>query len=240
MLRYLARVFVTGTDRPASAANFGAFAKALGRDDYLPLPFNEVGPSGVHARIGLCSADATRLVFVRSESVDFEYRQPRDPNHGRPSLADFCQDGGELLSHALDFLEARAHRIAALQEGLLREMPAAAMDSVARKLLAIPPRWAGQAPFEWDWRAAVQIERQFGGDPEVTNTIATVKRLSGKFNDGAAFDRLFVAMDVNTTPGRTEPRFDEGLVRGFFGHAAAWHDELGQDVLAFCGVLDDA
>lgn len=236
VIRFLARAFVSDPGLAPSAESFAALAAAVGKSDFLPLPFEEVGPSGIHPRIGLRAADGTRIIFLRRESVDFEYHQPRDRTRRRLSLAEFCAEAGDVLARALKHVQMSAHRIAVVQEGLLTAMDNETLGAVADKLIAVPPGLPNTPPFEWDWRVAFKVERALGGNREVTNTLATVKRLSGKLSDGQAFDRIQLNTDVNTPPERTDARFDAALVRTFFASAAAWHDDLAKNVLAHCGL----
>jgi len=240
VIRFLARVFVTNAETAPTAERFASLAAMVGKPDFLPLPFQEIGPSGMQTRVGLRSADSTRTILFRGESVDFEYHQPIDEAKGVLSLEDFCSEAGEALALALEGKKLLAHRIAAVQEGLLQPMTNETIDAWSRKLLTVPPGLPLTAPFEWDWRAAFKVDRALGADDEKTNTLITVKRMTGKLPDGQPLDRVQVNTDVNTAPENNRPRFDAAQVRAFFATAPAWHHELVETVLAYCGASDES
>lgn len=239
VLRYLARAFVTGQPLVPSADTFSRVAAALGKNEYLPLPFEELGPGGRNQRIGLRSADGTRTVMLRGESIDLEYHQPVAAH--AIAFDAFHLEAADILSKALAHLAVRAHRLAVIQEGLLPAMSAADMQAVASRLLNVPEALGAPADlFEWDWRTAAHVDRTFGSLKERTNTIAIVRRVSGTFGDGPPFDRLFVSTDVNTSPEYKTPRLGEHEARAFCAAAPGWHDALAAGVLKLCGIGHDS
>lgn len=234
VIRFLARCFVAGPQIQLRAQTFADFATALGDDAFLPKQILEVGPGGnAVSRLAVGSSKGDWIVQVTGESVDVQY----SPVMGDSPIGfeAFCGRAGEHLGAALDFLDAKAYRVAAVQEGLLKELSAEAMARTANRLLTGPAPFDSVTPFEWDWRMAVEVVRRFGAIDETTNTIAIVKRVEATAG-GLRLDRLLVSADINTTPKRADPRYNSLEIRAFLAESVGWHAKLSDDLLAFIQV----
>jgi hypothetical protein len=95
-------------------------------------------------------------------------------------------------------------------------------------------------PFEWDWRAASIIERSIGELKEKTNTIATIKRISGTIpkQDGQKttripIDRIRVDFDINTAPMNVTARFNESHIINFYEQSGVWHEDFSAEIFSF-------
>lgn len=235
--RYLARVWVGDLALEPTAAGFARLAAALGSEDMQPNPFQELGPLGVYQGIGLRSADGSFSALARRDSVDLEWR-PGVERH--LTFSEFLGDAGKRLSGVLRSFSRTATRLAAIQEGFLREdKPVVA--AAASRLLRLSESFPPDEVFEWDWRAAVVREREFAGVRERTNTIASIKRIAGTFASPGThvkFDTLRVSTDINTLPSETSARFTPESVTGFFAESADWHRRLEGELLAFVGMSE--
>ncbi len=232
-LRYLASVFVDAGSISVSAKHVADLLDRLGDDTLLPTTVLEQTPAGVSNRIGFRSGDGQWHLIVASSRIDFA-RTPGAAGVQDPGGFDeFCQAAASKLVVPLEYFGRRGHRLAAVQEGLLPELPSEKIDAVRERLLNVPEALSGESAFEWDWRCAFHLPRSFGGHEEKTNTIVTAKRLSGNIDRVIAgvpsrvpFDRIRLDLDINTWPQETTARFGQEDVFTFFKEVGPWHAEL--------------
>ena len=231
--RFLARVWVGDLQLAPTLPNYARLAEALGVEDLAPFPLQEVGPRGLTMRAAASWADGAYRVMLRTESVDIEYRPPA----GTPAIdfGEFLRSCADHLAGVAEHFGTPAKRLAAVQEGLLRELDVDALNEAASRLVKLSPTFQGRA-FEWDWRVASKVQRTFGGLQEDGNTIGSIKRMTGLFNGTQPFDRLRVSTDINTEPNSTEARFNAKQIRAFFGASAEWHDVISNEILQLAGV----
>jgi hypothetical protein len=158
----------------------------------------------------------------------------------------FAERAAEILSVTLEHFGRRPHRLALVQEGLLREMPAEELAAVAPRLLRMPPSFEARSPFEWDWRCGRHGTMHIGDVDEETNLVATVKRASLRIGlriglktpdapgpgELETYDRIAVDIDVNTTHVDTRARFAQSGIREFFSKAISEHRALSDEITA--------
>lgn len=238
--KYLARAFVFGARHDVNAQAFVDLAARVGDTQMMPRPILEFDGSGrMQPRMGLGTPDNKWLLQITSEAVDVQWLPPYDKSI-EYTFAQFCERAGRQLAGALDYLGLKAHRVATVQEGLLEELPESTMYAVARKLLARPAPFDVAEPFEWDWRAAVHVERDFGPvRSENTNTIAIARRHGAQLPSGAPIDRIFVSTDINTSPSRKDGRFGGEELLAFCSTSPQWHEDLSQGLLSLIRASDE-
>jgi hypothetical protein len=231
VVRYLARAFVAAPKVEVRADTFADLARALGNSDLVPTNALELRADGAPVRrVALTNLAGDWTVAITGDSFDVTYTQPMGQE--AISFADYCSKAAPYLASGLEFINGGAHRIAVVTEVLAPELSAEKMLQCAQKLLQFPPPFEGARPFEWDWRIAHNVRRRFGQADEDTNTLAAVKRLDAHVG-GQRLERLFVSTDVNTTPRRTEPRFEKADIISFVEASPTWHAEIRTGLLTF-------
>jgi len=241
-LRYLASIFVDAVSIIASTRNIAEVSRALGGDTFLPFVFEELSISqGQSSRIGFRTANGEWQLYLFHNRFNLSQHPTDQEGSNLGDFSAFCQEAGTKLAAILSGLRKRAHRLAAVQEGLLPEMSPTEMEAVARRLLYLPPVFSQTPPFEWDWRAASKIDRQIRELTEQTNTLATIKRQYGNITSNKdeenrapiPFDRVRVDLDINTTQDEVVDRFEEDHVQEFFTISPRWHADFSAEIFSF-------
>ncbi len=244
-LKYLASVFVDADSITANAENITLLLKILNDEKLLPVSLQEPSITGGIPRIAFATPSGERQLLLLGKRFDYTRLLGAEEGENWGDFSVFCREAGEKLITALNFFQRKAHRLAAVQEGLLADFPPKEMEHIAQRLFKFPPIFAQNAPFEWDWRSAAVISRTFSNVTEPTNTIATVKRWAGKIikkDDGeiiqSHLDRIRVDFDINTVADNVKARFEESHIREFFKEVASWHDQLSSEFFAFINGRD--
>lgn len=241
--RYLASAFVEANSLKLNnqdvTSMMSTLGTMLGDIQLLPNVVNEETPSGSVPRyvlIGITGVWQWQILLLGSR-FDVS-RVSANPFQGS-NLGDystFCQQAGEILISLLERFQLRPHRLAAVQEGYLEEMSAEEITDVARRLMRFTDTYAHQILTEWDWRAVAQINREFGGMTEPTNTITTIKKIPGLSIQAVQglpatlpINRIRADIDINTLPDNAAPRFDKEHIRSFFTEAVTWHRQLSSE-----------
>ena len=220
-VRNLARVFLNAAHLQARPAVFAELLRHLG-NEFLPQTVAELAPTGnTIQRVGAATANGEWSVHIVSESVDVTYA----PRQGRAvPFQEFCARAANYVLAAQTLVEQQAHRVALVREGLDEKTPEQ-LDVLAARLLTKAHPFDG-ALFEWDWRVATHVQREFGAYDEQTNTIGILKRVEVTPHGQDPSDRLWVSTDINTRPQQRRPRFSPEDSAGFVNAAAPWHAEL--------------
>ena len=230
-VRNLASVYLDAQNIKTSGSALADLLTRLG-GDLVPDTVQEMTPTGIVQRLMLRDQEHQTILLLQTRRFDFATLGSNDLGDNVPA---FCQAAAESFVHLLDHYNMRAHRIALVQEGLLGEMQPGEFATIAKRLLTMPTSLDQDSLFEWDWRQAHRIQRNFNGKDETSNTIVTIKRCQGKVRPGGVlsadeteFDRLRVDLDVNTSPVNDDPRFDSEDISAFFAEVPGWHKELEQ------------
>jgi hypothetical protein len=241
-IRYLASAFVDAESIVASAANALDLLKAFGSDKFLPVMINELSTTGQAPRLAFRAVDGTAEVRLLGKRFDFLFLSTNSEGSDLGPFQKFCKEAQSILAISLNFFQRKAHRLAAVQEGFLQKMSLHESNELALKLFNFPPTYKQSVPFEWDWRAAALIEREFSGIKEPTNTITTIKRIptsilnfSGSQPSQESSDRVRVDFDINTILSNTIARFEQTHIDGFFDQASIWHETLSSEIFSFIG-----
>jgi len=239
-VRYLASVFVDAGSITPTGENIAGLQKALDDNKLIPTSVREETPTGRVPRIAFATSNGEWLLALLGKRFDVSRfgNTPDGSNLGE--FSNFCEEAAIKLITMLNYFKRKAHRLAAIQEGLLPDMPKKDMNKIAARLLNLPTTYSKNPPFEWDWRAASKVERSFSDIKESINTIATIRRVRGTLlvnkEDGQgkqSFDRVRVDFDINTVPTNVTARFDDSQIAEFFKQAILWHDELSSEIFSF-------
>lgn len=229
--KYLASAFLDIQSLSYSQKNIDGIRAALLSSDFTPAPLSEPGPGGVVQRMGFLIPQTGWVVAIRLARIDVVV-QPTTLDRDLPDLATFCASARQYLTGVLAYLGRGCHRLALVQEGLLKEMGEPEKSRIARRLLKLPSRYSRSEPFEWDWRVVCRQQHEIGGQNEQTNEIAIVKRRSGKLGENN-FDRIAVDLDINTSPVDERERFGESGIHEFIDQARGWHADLETELSCF-------
>ena len=238
--RYLASAFVDAESITPSAENIAGLQGSLDDNKLIPTSVREQTPKGPVPRIAFSDSNGEWLLALLSNRFDLTHFGTLPDGSNLGEFSDFCREATAKLTTSLNYFKRRARRLATVQEGLLPDMSKKEMNKIASRLFELPTTYSKHLPFEWDWRAASHIERSFSDLTEPTNTIATIKRLTGTLpiatgngQGGQKFDRIRVDFDINTLPDDVTARFNESHIASFFEQAASWHDEFSAEIFSF-------
>ena len=175
--------FVNAQGITANAQNVGKLLGALGQhlddEQMLPTTIQEATPSGPRPRIGFVSSEGTKFLTLLTSRFDYTEQSQLDivedtiPEGGNV-LGDFeafCDQAARFLQVALECTDLKSHRLACVRESLLVNIEH--LD-VLRRMLTLPGPYQQTSPLEWNWRVNSLIEREFGAQRELTNTITTI------------------------------------------------------------------
>ncbi len=239
-IRYLASTFVDAQSIIPNTSDMAALLAKLNDEQLIPGSAQEVSAAGVSTRIAFATPDGTRQLLLLGNRFDYSKISTTPEGADLGEFSEFCQDAIVKLTTVLGYFQRRAHRLAAVQEGYLQDMPAGGIDKIRGQVLNLPPVYLEHVPSEWDWRAVAHIEREIGGVSEPTNTITTIKRTVERFIRVEAgvpvqleTDRIRIDFDINTLPTNVNARFEAEHVHSFFEQASQWHANLSSEVLSF-------
>jgi len=236
-LRYLARVWFSEPPKVSTAKVFARIAAMLD----VELEVGAIMRLDVNSGAGrsgtvLASKETGWQVVAAPDSIDLELLGGSNQHVLLPT---FLSKAADVLGFVTSISKVQGHRLAAVSEGFLGEMPEATRDDIARRLLKFPPSFE-PAPYEWDWRCVQRTPRVFAGLSEQMNTIAIAKRMSGQLaavgGTPIKFDRIRLDVDLNTTPSDEKARFGTKHVEAFFAGAVGWHEQLDHELLSFFGL----
>lgn len=240
--RYLAVAFVDAESVSPSIKDIAALMGAFAPIEVIPSSLVEQTPAGSKNRVGFISQD--NVWQINLLGTGFQVAQvASDPL--KDHLGDFsvfCSEASRLLKITLEHFQRKAHRLAAVREGLLREMPDAEMSRIAVSLMNMPDTYKNHPPNEWDWRVVTQIEREIEDLKESLNAITVIKRTNGvvlsqqsQLGLPKRFSRIRVDLDINTLADTTSARFAEKHIDSFYAQIQKWHRELETEVAKFIG-----
>lgn len=243
-LRLLASAFVDiDSVSPATPSLLPGLMACVASYGMVPTLARELpNPEALATRFAFTTFDNTLQVLLGTKRIDVTRRVATTDAASVAETGQFLMQASDILARLLTHLDRRCHRLAFVDEGMLGEMPPARIDAIAANLLgrgSIHQSWG--SPFEWDYRTAHRVTRSFGDRREATNTILTVKRLTGTIalrdsESPRPFDRLRVDLDINTAPDTVDDRFGKADIEAFFGSVGAWHAELAVYATSIMGL----
>lgn len=234
-IRYLASVFLDAESLAPDPERISGFLEALNDEELLPVPaLEKVGDSEVR-RIAFSSTDTALRLVIGTNRINMSLHPTLPDGENMGELSEFLEHAAQKLGAVLGFLGRRVHRIATAQEGILPDMKKKDLERVGKRVLSLPPSLSNDPPFEWDWRIASGVDREFGGVKEVTNAVITLKRLAGSWGAGGEIEREFnsirMDLDLNTSAKNTVDRFTPEHVMAFVRSSVDWHASLSTEIL---------
>jgi hypothetical protein len=237
--RYVAVAYVNAESDSLSFQAITELMNAFGHIQVLPTNITEQTPSGPKNRVVFTSEDGWQIALLGKAFQIIKV--PANPLTDRlGNFSDFCQQASQIFQISLEHFNKRAHRLAALREGYLREISEQEIADIVNRLLIVPNIYQRNSLKEWDWRAVTDIEREILGVKERVNTIAAVKRVvgimvqqSGATVTSASVDRIQVQLDINTIPTNEVDRFGRKHVDSFYTQVQEWHHDLEVEIGRF-------
>jgi hypothetical protein len=236
-LRYLAVAFVDAESVRPNQEEITALLGAFPELRLVPMAIQEVQQSLQTHRIGFISEDGAWQIALLGKQFNVARVAKLQIGGDLGEFSKFCEHANRILSWALNRYDRRPHRIAAVQEGILKQMSEDEIDSIAKRLLRLPDTFKNRSLDEWDWRAATKFSRRLGNYEEEFNTIAAIKRYNGLISESTnvpapitplpkKFSLIRADIDINTSQENTSARFQDAHMDAFFKEVVTWHDEL--------------
>jgi len=222
-IRHLARVFLR---KPPPFADdnelVGELSSALGDQNLQVLLSRQVHVPTGNSFEGKMLQAPPWSINMTHESVDLEYRHA--PGNVFET-SEFVATASIVLGLIMAKSKRKSTRLALISETLKSYDSDSEedLDKLGDRLIGPPELLA--STFEWDWRCAARVPHDVCGVTEVTNTIATVKRLAGQVN-GVEFDGTLTSFDINTSPDNSLERFGVPEVEAFYTNSSEWTAEL--------------
>src|SRR6266508_701854 len=218
----------------------------------LLLAVQETTLTGQNRRTGFVSSDGSWHIFLLGQQFNVARVSSLPTGGDLGDFTEFCQTANKILQTLLRHFGRRPHRLAAVQEGVLKDKPEEEIRAIAEKLLILPEIFKKNPLSEWDWRCVGRTKHDVGGSEESFNEIVTIKRInvlqtqSTEISIGTGtlplsqlptmipFIRL--DLDINTTPENTSARFQDEHMNDFFEKVIKWHNELKNQIRHLIGM----
>ena len=147
-IRYLASVFVDADSIVPSPTHALEFLKTLGNDKFFPGIVNELSPTGPSPRLSFRTSDNSLRLNLLGKRFDFALTAKEGEGDDLGEFSKFCEEAKYILALALSFFQRKAHRLAAVQEGFLKQMDSKEKDEIALRILNLPEFYKQVLPFE--------------------------------------------------------------------------------------------
>jgi hypothetical protein len=235
--RYLAVAFVDAESVRPNQEEITALLGAFPDLQLVPMAIQEVQPSGQGHRIGFISEDGAWQIVLLSKQFNVA-RVAKLPIGGDlGKFPAFCEQANTILKWVLNRFDRQPHRLAAVQEGVLKQKSEDEIEVISKRLLRLPDTFKKSTLGEWDWRAATKVSRRIGEHEEILNTIAAIKKYNGLIGQSTdpslpiaplptKFSLIRADIDINTSEENTSARFQDAYMDSFFKEVVTWHEEL--------------
>lgn len=240
--RYLAVAFVDAESVSPNVQDIAHLMTEFAPIEAIPNPVTEQTPAGSKNRVVFISQNDLWQIAILSKEFQVAKVASNPLKDHLGDFSDFCEQAARILKITLERFQRKAHRLAALREGFLREMPDAEMSNIAARLMNMPKLYKNNLVTEWDWRAVTQIDREIEDMRESTNTITVVKRVNGELASPQGqlglptrFSRIRVDLDINTVAINTSARFIGQHIDKFYAQIPQWHRDLEAEIVNFIG-----
>jgi hypothetical protein len=240
-INYQTSIFVNAEDISPTPDIITSLIKAFRDKALIPNTFQELSASSPapQVRLRLSTSDAEWGIDFGTRRIDIE-KHPTDPKGSNlGELADFCLNSSDFLERILRMFKKRANRLSLVTDSLLKEMSDAQLAKVYVKLFNPPHFYRENPPSEWNYRSVARIPVQIEDLTDTLNVITRLNRIQGGMSDKGVttrFDRLQLALDINTVPQNTEYRFELSHINAFYQSALALHSSLSEQILEHINV----
>jgi len=232
---YRAAFFADMGDIKPSVETIPALLEMFRDKELLPTTFHEVRVPvpGSRLRLRLSSANNEWNIDFDSDRITFQKTavQPRGANMGTAEdfvvqIVDFC---GRILKR----YPRLGTRLSLVTEGLMSELEEHTLREIYLRFLRPIEFYEENPPTEWKDVSVARIQLDIRGKNEQINVVTRLSRLQGEFvesNGLMPFDRIEVALDINTFQGNTLARFDEAAVADFYPKALGVRQKLLEEL----------
>lgn len=237
-LKYQATIFLNALDISATQKNISDLMTDFSDKGFIPNIFQEItflNPQPQN-RFRLQSPNNEWSISIGSVRIDIE-KNPTDlKGSNLGSEQDFCLEAADYFQRILKRFPRKANRLAFVSRFLLNEMTDEQLSKSYSKLFNSPPLYSDNTPFEWNWRTASHIEKEFSELKETFNFVTTINRLNGEVKNGnevSQIDRIEFNFDINSIPAKNENRFGAVEVKTFLENVYEWQDNLKNEMTEF-------
>lgn len=178
-LRYLAVAFVDAESVRPNREDINELLSVFPDLQLVPAAVQESPLLGQERRIGFVSEDGAWQIVLLGKQFNVARVAKLPVGEKLGEFSSFCQQANAILKWALNRFERRPHRLAAIQEGILKQKSEDEIDVISKCLLILPDAFKKRPLDEWDWRASTKVSHRVSDRDELLNTIATIKRYNG-------------------------------------------------------------
>lgn len=245
-VRYLATAFVDAESVRPNSEDIAKFISEFNFAEFVSVAVQEPSLAGQSRRIGFVSSDGSWQIFLLGQRFNVA-RLSSDPTGGDlGDFTEFCQTANKTLQFVLRHFGRRSHRLAAVQEGVMKNKSEEEIRAIAEKLLKLPEIFKKNPLSEWDWRCVGRTKHDVGGIEESFNEIVTIKRINVLKTESTEISigvgtlpltqvpsmtpLIRLDLDINTTPENTSARFQDERMDDFFEKVITWHNELKNQI----------
>jgi hypothetical protein len=237
-LKYQISIFLDARNITPTPDTVMAFLGQLKEFGFISSTYQEIVPPVLRPqpRLRLMTQNEEWNIRLGSQRIDME-KMPTDLKGSNLGEIDsFCSDALNYLVKINEIVNKNASRLAFITQYILGEMSEDTFSSTYEALFKHPSFYQDNQPFEWDWRSASRIEKEFAGLRECLNVITILKRTKGDFQlkeQSMSFDRILLTMDINTVAENSDLRFDLSHIKAFNETAQSMQAELLESLLGF-------
>lgn len=234
--RFLANFFLDADTIRVSPRDINELLLILEDKELIPTTATEQDSNIPRMRFN--TADGEWEVLLLSKSFFVRQNAVTPTGDNLEDFTEFCDEAGDILISILEYFDRKVHRLALVRRDIVHEIRGPQFHEIRERFLVTPINSLDDEPFEWDWRRANRVFRQFGEIEEPTNEVITVQRREIKIQtkqddqvDELSFDGLIVDLDINTVPSNVRSRFGAEEIRAFIENATIWHNELRDSII---------
>lgn len=201
----------------------------------LGLPGQSIGLPG-QPRVRLANPSNEWAISFATNRIDVN-KNPTDlAGSNLGDLASFSLQAMEFFERITNKFGKKANRLVLDSSSLLREMTQEQLGKVYKHLFIPPQFYQEYVPFEWIWRTASRKPITITDLEDKVNVITTLQRIRGGFTSQtnvSHFDRIQLALDINTTDLNLEYRFGLSHMKSFLEQAPKIHESLCAEILGY-------
>ncbi|MDF7822143.1 hypothetical protein P1X15_31300 [Runella sp. MFBS21] len=229
-IKFQASIFVDSKEITPTSSNFIKFLGALESYELLPNTVQEITPSGALVdRIRLATTDNSFSLVIATNRIDIEL-QTNDINIpiGK-TIDEFSKQICDMWTKITPFFLTLPFRLALLGTYFNDKES----NGLHEKLFKSSSFYTDFPPFEWTYRLA-SLKTISG---EETNIITKIDRTLAELKNSPTtsnpINATILALDINTSPKNTSPRFTQPNLDGFYSEAPLEFVSLLENINSF-------